>query len=84
MGSEMCIRDRFRPKGLILPKCLAIEAFADGETDGANRVSFYNGKVTKVKVGFSLPHDAWEELEKSEAWNKVLKFLQEKKEATLL
>lgn len=43
-----------------------------------------NGKAVKVKVGFSLPHDAWEELEKSEAWNKVLKFLQEKKEATLL
>ncbi len=41
----------------------------------------HNGKVTKVKVGFSLPNDVWEELEKSEEWNKVLKFLKEKKEA---
>lgn len=41
----------------------------------------HNGKVTKVKVGFSLPNDAWEELEESEEWNKVLKFLKEKKEA---
>ena len=38
-----------------------------------------NGKTVKVKVGFSLSNDAWEELEESEKWNKVLKFLQEKK-----
>lgn len=38
-----------------------------------------NGKTVKVKVGFSLSNDAWEELEESEEWNKVLKFLQEKK-----
>lgn len=33
----------------------------------------HNGKVTKVKVGFSLPNDVWEELEKSEEWNKILR-----------
>lgn len=38
-----------------------------------------NGKTVKVKVDFSLSNDAWEELEKSKEWNKVLEFLQEKK-----